>query len=562
MSEKIIDSICLFNDLKDTNLKMEDFKEILSSYRKLENDYIKTNQVDLLKDLNKQKKVIFSYLSDCKDISLKKANILANELEREFGNFDEVDTLETPKKDIQLVKIAYKDGKWTVGTKNLSEDLVIDNVPQGIDNIVSLTDRLDEQEAAYALNHAKVAGKFTIAALPYVRTDMPDTAWSTRYMKEPTVPLGPYEKSEDSVSTHNMPVSRQFASEDEDLVVGDKVETNDGNLYEIVAVSESELITSSNDVLDKTLAKGKLESGEWKKVESAKDDLTAKEELQIKKLGNSISDITEKMKEHQIKILAIKKLSEEMVANLMKLQEKELEEEADFIKKMEPKIKRVLRRIDEITFKNEDCIKKLQVLKVTINGIKFTYNRGVEEYRKTVVSVKQVEEILEEIRKYVSPRYIKEYEKLTAKLFKFVSRSEDWGYQADEKDPLVQKEVYKQMDTLRDQNLKASLNNEFKEDAYNKLDDLFVGGVIDFNQYNTLTDYAELDGKAVLAALKPIEASLKKTVKASVFDSIKNMLSDAFNAVKEWISDTVQLFTIQDKQITDINEKLDKILED
>lgn len=557
-----INSVNFFEDLKNTNIKMEDWKEIVSSYKQLEAHYIKNNEADLLRDLNKQKKVILSYLDTCYNVSIKKLASMTSELEREFGNLDEVDTFETPSKNINFIKIAYKNGKWAVSAKNLSEDLEIKDIPTGINNLVSLVDRLDEQEAAYALNHAKIVGKFVLAALPYVRTDMPDTAWTTRYMKEPTVPLGPYEKSEDSVSTHNMPVSRQFAAEGDEILLGDKIETNDGDVYEIIAVSENKIITSTNETIDKMIAEGKLQSGEWKKIESAKDDLTAKEELQIKKISKGIEDVAEKMKEHQIKILAIKKLSEEMVANLMKLQEKELEEEADFIKKMEPKIKRVLRRIDEITFKNEDCIKKLQVLKVTINGIKFTYNRGVEEYRKTVVSVKQVEDILEEIRKYVSPRYIKEYEKLTAKLFKFVSRSEDWSYQADEKDPLVQKEVYKQMDILRDQNLKASLNNEFKEDAYNKLDDLFVGGVIDFNQYNTLTDYAELDGKAVLASLKPIEASLKRNIKAGFIDNIKNILIDAFNTVKEWISDTVQLFTIQDKQITDINEKLDKVLED
>ena len=55
-----------------------------------------------------------------------------------------------------------------------------DETPEAINSLVKLANRLDEQEAAYALCHAKKAGLFTFAALPYVRTeDFTDTALET-----------------------------------------------------------------------------------------------------------------------------------------------------------------------------------------------------------------------------------------------------------------------------------------------------------------------------------------------------------------------------------------------
>lgn len=556
MSEKIIDSVSLFNDLKDTNLKMEDFKEILSSYRKLEDDYIKTNQVDLLKDLNKQKKVIFSYLTDCRDISLKKAKILANELEKEFGNFDEVDTFETPKKDIQLVKIAYKDGKWTVGTKNLSEDLVIDNVPQGINDIVSLTDRLDEQEAAYALNHAKVAGKFTIAALPYVRTDMPDTAWTTRYMKEPTVPLGPYEKSEDSVSTHNMAVSRQFASEDGELVVGDKIETNDGNLYEIVAVSESELITSNNDVLDKLLAKGKLESGEWKKVESAKEK---KEDIRITRIKQKIEKLTPAWEEKLIIEESIERLVEDYRSKLQQYANQKIRnlEEARAI--AEPKITALMQKIDAIRAEDNKAFNKFQNLREKVGQFTVNYTREVE--LKRIKGAAEIEEVLEKMEKYVSPRNLKAFTELEESLYKTVEREEQFSIGLTQKDPRNEELIDEKMKELK-RTIKTSQNEEFERDAaYNQLDDMLVDGYITFDEYSDLTDFADINAKQVLASIKDIKANFVEVTADFAGDTIQK-IKDFFNSIKEWVSEKLSFLTIQEKEVKDINEDLDKVLED
>ena len=51
-----------------------------------------TTLYSLLKDLNKQKRVIFSYLKSCKDEPIKKMAKLAGRLEKEFGNIDEMNT--------------------------------------------------------------------------------------------------------------------------------------------------------------------------------------------------------------------------------------------------------------------------------------------------------------------------------------------------------------------------------------------------------------------------------------------------------------------------------------
>ena len=77
-----IDTLDLFNDLKDTNISFSEFKSIVACYNKLESSYIKDKQVDLLKDLNKQKRVIFSYLKSCKDEPIKKMAKLAGKLEK------------------------------------------------------------------------------------------------------------------------------------------------------------------------------------------------------------------------------------------------------------------------------------------------------------------------------------------------------------------------------------------------------------------------------------------------------------------------------------------------
>lgn len=549
-----INSVNFFEDLKNTNIKMEDWKEIISSYKQLETYYIKNNEVDLLKDLNRQKKVILSYLDKCYNASIKRLASMTNELEKEFGNLDEVDTFKSPNKNIDFIKIAYKYGKWIVSAKNLSDNLEINNIPNGINNLISLVDRLDEQEAAYALNHAKVAGKFIFAALPYVRTDMPDTSWTTRYMKEPTIPLGPYEKSEDSVSTHNMPVSRQIAGEEDEILLGDKIETSDGDLYEIIAVSENEIITSTNENIDKTLAQGKLESGEWKKIESAKDE--EKEDIRITRIKNKIEQLLKLIEEKLILDEAISRLVAEEEARLREKARPQYEKIERQMVKIEPKVKSFMAKIDSIREGDSKAIKNFRILKEKIGHFMVTYSRESEMRR--VKGIADVEKVLEKMAELVSKRNLETFNKLAEDLFKQVERSEQFSIALLQRDPRNEERIEETKKFLK--NVKTSQNSEFERNAaYNELEDLLVNNIINFNQYNEFTDYIDINARQVIAAVRRIKSNLIP-VKADLIDNILQKLKDLYSNFANWITDKLNFLSIQEKEIKDINEDLERII--
>lgn len=549
-----INSVNFFEDLKNTNIKMEDWKEIVSSYKQLEAHYIKNNEADLLRDLNKQKKVILSYLDTCYNASIKKLASMTSELEREFGNLDEVDTFETPSKNINFIKIAYKDGKWAVSAKNLSEDLEIKDIPTGINNLVSLVDRLDEQEAAYALNHAKTAGKFVLAALPYVRTDMPDTAWTTRYMKEPTVPLGPYEKSEDSVSTHNMPVSRQFAAEGDEILLGDKIETNDGDVYEIIAVSENQVITSTNETIDKMIAEGKLQSGEWKKIESAKEE---KKNIKITRIEQRLEKLAEPLKNKYLEDEAISRLTQEYEANLREIAKYQNNEELEAT--LEPQLRKLMAKIDTIKEEDGKLVNNYKRLVQKIGSFDMSYSRPAELER--VVDRQKLDEVLSMMEELVAPRNLNKFQELETQLVKKIERAEQFAMSLSQKDPKNEELIQDEMEKLRKQ-IKTSQNPEFERDAaYNELDELLINGDISFKQYSDFTDLADVNAKEVIASVKFIKANLKE-VEAGIFDNIIDKLKELYNSTKEWFANILPFLSLQEKEVKDVNEELDIILED
>ena len=552
-----INSVNFFEDLKNTNIKMEDWKEIVSSYKQLEAHYIKNNEADLLRDLNKQKKVILSYLDTCYNASIKKLASMTSELEREFGNLDEVDTFETPSKNINFIKIAYKDGKWAVSAKNLSEDLEIKDIPTGINNLVSLVDRLDEQEAAYALNHAKTAGKFVLAALPYVRTDMPDTAWTTRYMKEPTVPLGPYEKSEDSVSTHNMPVSRQFAAEGDEILLGDKIETDDGDVYEIVAVSENQVITSTNETIDKMIAEGKLQSGEWKKIESAKGE--NKEDIRITRIKKQVERLDGLWEEKLVLDESIKRLVIDYNNKLLEKTRERRERMDEERAKVEPKLQKLTAKIDAIKAEDEKAVVKFRRLKEKVGQFVLNYNRAYTV--RKVVKLELVVEVLQKMEKYVSPRNLQAFKDLEESLYQDIDQDEKFDITLNMDDPRNQELVEDTMKQLKKE-IKTSQNTEFERDAaYKALEDLLVDGVVTFDEYNKFTDLADVNAKEVIASIKHIKANLVE-VEAGAIDNITTKIKDLYNSVKEWVTKALPFLATQEKEIKDINEDLDTVLED
>ena len=565
-----LNTLSLFNDLKNTNIKKEDFKSILASYKSLESSYAKSNDLDLLKDLNKQRDVLFSYLPSCRKESVKKIAKLFNDLETEVGNIDELNTLNTPEKNVQFIKVAYNDGKWTIFAHNLNDAEFTDKeTPEAINCLVNVANRLDEQDAAYALCHAKKAGLFTMAELPYVRTeDFTNTALETRYVKDPGTTLGPVEHSwESSVDNTNMPVSRQIASDEfeeeeyqtdltfDDINESTELVDEDGSML-FVSAKDSDTIVANNQVYMRDEVDENLASGNWQIVKAAKEDNT----LKIKRLEKSLESALKDVKEHQVLISAINKVAREYEQKIQDLTKTAREKSEEIVNKLLPKIKKIVNKIYNLTYENEECYNKLKILKLNLNGIIVKYNPEVENYQRRVVGTKEVEEILTEIRKYVSPRYIKEYEKLTEQLFTYTSRLESLLISLDESDPSISEEIEEKAKTFRQGNLKKASFNIGKDKAYRMLEDMLVEGYMNFDQYQTFTSFADINARQVIASLEELKPLMNKEVDARVFDNIIDFISNVYESAKDWVVDAFSLFTIQEKQIKDINEKLDSII--
>jgi len=548
----------LFEDLKNTNISNGEFKEIIASYSKLGKQYIEDNQTDLFKDLNKQKEVIFSYLPSFKKESLKKVAHLHKELEAEMGNLDEIDTFNTPEKQVQFIKVAYNGGKWTISTKNLDDiEFTKKETPEAINCLVSLCDRLDEQEAAYALCHAKKAGLFTMAELPYVRTeDFTNTALETRYIKDPGTTLGPVEHSwESSVDNTNMPVSRQIASEDSFKEM-DTFEDKDGDMITISSISGDAVITFDNDIYTKEEVQEKIDNGYWTKVEAANEN------AKVIRLKKQAEPIAATLKRKAVINEAIQRVAAETVAKLEEAKKSELEELEKLAIKSEPKLRKIAAKIDSITLEDDKAGRKCQRLVEHLDesGMTINYSRGVEQYQKRTVPVAKAEEVLEKLRLYVSPKNLEEFNEAAEELFIFNSKLESFSMTLTNKDPKNEELVQDEMEALR-KIIKTSQNDTFvKDETYDQLDKLLIAGDINFNQYNTLSDYAEMDSKLVLTSIKKIKSGLNKEIKADFISDISNKVKEAFNTAKEWIMEKLSFLSLQEKEIKDINEEFDKVL--
>lgn len=559
-----IDTLDLFNDLKDTNISFSEFKSIVACYNKLESSYIKDKQVDLLKDLNKQKRVIFSYLKSCKDEPIKKMAKLAGKLEEEFGNIDEMNTFSKANKNAKFIKVSYDNGKWSISAEGLSDNLEFNKkqTPEAITCLVQLADRLDEQDAAYALCHAKKAGLFTMAALPFVRTDLNNILFNTRYEKTPTTTLGPIEKPADAVYTTNLPVSRQIASEDD--LDNEKIDETsvfideEGTLIPVTLVTDDYVLTSQdNGVYSIEEVKENLKTGKWKRQAADKAD------IKLKRLEKQAEDLMKLWEEKLILDESAQRLKDEFDAKLQQKLAPRMEQLDEAQAMVEPRLRKIAAKIDEITFKDKEGKQKLQKLKQEIGNMILKYQRPVEEYRMRAVSkVEEVEALLEQAKKYVSPKNLKAFEEnVVNKFFYYESSQEKFEIALKGKDPRNEEMIQDEIKKLRKE-IKTSQNSAFDKDAaYNKLDNLLISGALNFEQYNTLTDFAEINSKKVLASLELIENGMYKTVKAGFLQDIGNKIVELYNNVKDWLSNIIPFLTMQERDITEINEGLDEIIE-
>ena len=89
---------------------------------------------------------------------------------------------------------------------------------------------------------------------------------------------------------------------------------------------------------------------------------------------------------------------------------------------------------------------------------------------------------------------------------------------------------------------------------------MLVNGQINFEQYNTLSDFAEINSKTVLASLKKINVDYHKEIKAGILTDALEKLKDLFLSAKDWIMEKLSFLTLQEKEISNINEELDTII--
>ena len=547
----------LFEDLKQTNIKNEDFKQILASYQKLASNYIKDNQADLYKDLNKQKKVIFSYLDTLKNESIKKVANLQKKLEAEMGNIDEIDTFQTPEKQVQFIKVAYNNGKWTISAHNFEDtEFSKKETPEAINCLVSLCDRLDEQEAAYALCHAKKAGLFTMAALPYVRTEeFTNTALEPRYMKDPGTVLGPIDHSwESSVDNTNMPVSRQIASIEDDIQEMDTFKDEDGDMITISSISGDAVITFDNDIYTKEEVEENIKSGYWTKVEAAS------EEAKKQKLKKEAEVLTEPLKKLSIIAEAIQRVSNNVVRQMEDAKKTEIEALQKAAASMEPKVRKVAVKMNSLCPKIEKVGRKFnKMVEALDSGVTLSYSPSVEKYQKRTVPVAQAEFVLKQMKELCSPKNLKQFDELAEKMFTYNSKMESLSLDLTKDDP-KNEELIREQEEMLNKVIKMCQNETFMKDAaYDELDKMLIAGQINFDQYNKFSDFAEMDSKTTLNSIKHIQANFVN-VEAGVISDITEKVKEVFNSAKEWIMEKLSFLSLQEKQLNDIEEELDQVI--
>ena len=255
---------------------------------------------------------------------------------------------------------------------------------------------------------------------------------------------------------------------------------------------------------------------------------------------------------------AAQRVADSVMQKIEDVTKAQVEAQDEIEASVEPRLKKIAAKIDAITFKDNKVAKKLQRLRHQIGSLVLNYSRPVEEFQKRGVPVEKVEEILDQMRNYLSPKNLNAFNELAEQLFQFSSRAESFSVTLTNKDPKNEELIEEQMKKIHKQ-IKTSQNDAFvKDKVYNALDRMLIAGQIDFNQYNTLSDFAEMDSKLVLESVKTIRAGFVK-VQADT-KGIGQKIKDLFNSVKSWIMDKLSFLSIQEKQITDIDEELDSII--
>lgn len=553
--------------LESASKVSNDLTSVIANHHELEKKYIKENSFELLANLNKETKVVLSYLHGFEKSDLKTIKACLKEVNK-CGDLEAVKQFSSPNKKIDFVTINHKYGKWSIASEKLSDKLVDLDVPTAMDYLTQIVARLTPQEAAYSLVHAKDNGSFILAAMPYSSVEEGHTDFAEKNMKLPTYTFGNPDNEYTGTYHSSTPISRQmaaempeeFSEESEEIVGGVQYkDVNDETTYSVTGIEDGNVYFANLDEpLTEEQVKSFIETGKW--VKAARG-----EEAQIKKIEDTIERYSNSYKELEKINEAIRQMTESYKQKLMEAVSGRVEKLNKDIAEFEPKILECFRKLEEFAMKSKSVEQKLVILKKLINNIKWTYKPDVPDFRRKVNNLATVEEALEEIGKLITPKNKKKFEEYAEKIFGYTPSVESYTYTLDQTNPQIKKEIDEEIKQLK-KKVKTSLKTAcHKSVPYGKLDKMLIAGLIDFNVYNELCECVEINAGLTNESVERIYKTVTSApmyLKADLVNSIKEKFINIWGKVKNWFNSFFNFITMQNSQLDEANSALDRAIEE
>ena len=372
-----------------------DLSEPLDIYRTLEKKYISASNKEYLDALHKEKKIIFSYLKNFENASLKEVRAYLKEI-KDNVDLDEVKSYSSPK-TINFVKIAYNKGKWAIQADNLKDTIETKDVPTAIEYLTQIVARFDPQEAAYSLVHAKNNGKFVVAALP----DLPsERDYENATQDASSQFINTYTTKERGYTLLNQPVSLQAdidkseimeEAESDTIREGNVYADKEENIYTVSFLDNENVIFTDNKIKPIIEVKDLIETGAWVRQAGAE------EEKQLKQARRDLARSTRLLNEYYSKLAATNELATEYKARLAEIQKKETEILQKKVQEITPQLQNKMRLIHELLLKTGELEKKTMQVEESLGYVSLTYKPAYE--KTSVVSLKKIQELY--------PKYVK-----------------------------------------------------------------------------------------------------------------------------------------------------------
>lgn len=553
-----------------------DLVEPINIYRTLEKKYIKANNKELLDHLYKEKKVIFSYLKNFEKTSLKQVKAFLSELNNNV-DLNEIKNLNSPK-DIDFIRISYKQGKWAVDSKDLNNPVETKDVPTAIEYLTQIVARLDPQDAAYSLLHAKNNGLFLIAALPDPLSDreMSNTMRLQTTMDSPSNYMSRFSPSDDGMYNQNtMPVSLQakdieemdnidsyeIKEDAEELTVreGNTYLDSEEGIHIVTSVNNDVIMFSDNSIEDIEEVKEKISSGEWVRQAASIDEKQAKQhDKELKRIENDFKELA-------VRLASIQMEADNYRAKLEKESEYEIEALQKRVDEITPKAEKMMEELEEYEREVSGTSSKITTLRKKLIAGEFQFRPKSEQYAKRTKTGDKLMAVIEKMKSCVDPKKIKKFEKYEEELYYWSSQESMFKYKLDVNDPNVRMDIEEKTKELKKKIQTSLYSSKNKIEAYNKLDNLIIEGSLDFNTYNELSDCIEKNSEISNKYISEIYASIKndktpKVIEAGIFESIQNKLAQIFNKIGDWFSNFFNFITIENSKIKEINDDLDELI--